>query len=166
LILQWRNINMPAALQGAVPHARDLAKAKQAISSSGTPRLPLEIQALTKNVHARWDLESDESAPLSCGDAAKGYVLGLLGMSDLQLAYPAKASEAEEDAKVGTLLSLGWQTYSRAPVNSELASAFKSKFGYCSTTKRALGRVISAYREQMLAGRLIAQCVFDALLTC
>ena len=70
----------------------------------------------------------------------------------LALAYPAQASEAEETAEVGAVLSLGWQTYSRAPINSELANAFKSKFGYCSTAKQTLGRVIVSYREQMLAG--------------
>jgi hypothetical protein len=159
LTLQWRNLNMPANLQGTVPLVRDLAKSGEAASSSSTPVLPPRIQALTKNVRARWDLESDENVPSPCGDAAKGYILGLLGMSDLQLAYPAKASEAEEDAEVGTVLELGWQTYSRAPINSELANAFKSKFGYCSTTKQGLGRVIAAYREQMLAGKALARCV-------
>jgi hypothetical protein len=152
LVLQWRNMNVPAHLHGCVPHAKDLIKAEQAVSSDSTPPLPPQIQGMTKNVRARWDLESDDNAPTQCSDAAKGYVLRLLGMGDLQLAYPAQASEAEKTAEVGAVLSLGWQTYSRAPINSELANAFKSKFGYCSTTKRALGRVIVAYREQMLAG--------------
>ena len=165
LILQWRNINMPANLQGLVARERDILQAQEKCAIRGSaPNFPAEIQALVKNVRDYWDLEADDtgSTTLFSDGSSVGYLPSVLSLST-----PKAAPKLEEaEVEFGTVLSVGWQSYNRVPINSPLARAFREKFDYCATSKRALTRVISSYREQMLAGRQIAQCVFDAYLTC
>jgi hypothetical protein len=154
LALQWRNLNMPANLQGQVARERDILRSNEKLVISGNaPIFPTEIQALVKNVRENWDLEADDtgSTTLFSDSSTKGYLPSVLSLST-----PKPAPQTEEaEVEFGTVLSVGWQSYNRVPINSPLARAFRDKFDYCSTSKRALTRVITSYREQVLAGRII-----------
>ncbi len=72
----------------------------------------------------------------------------------------AKQEASDAAAEVGTVLTLGWHSYSRTPINSAPAQEFRTQYGYCKTAKRALVRVLQSYRAQLLSGENCMHSLF------
>lgn len=163
---QWRSMNTPLHLHGGILQYRDLVVAEsRMLTSSVAPQLPPEVRRMAKDVTGLWDLhgegsgdgegtvdEAQEGAVAQCATAAKGYLLRVLGIEGMELTAPAQLEGAEAAAEVGTVLAVGWRSYARAPIGSALAREFRDKYGFCTTSKRALARVIGSYRQQLLEG--------------
>jgi hypothetical protein len=163
--MQWRTFNMPAQLHGAIINGPDaMCNEQRASAGSAQPTLPAAVQAMTKNVAALWELQDGADVETEGGDActdiANGYMLSLLGMEHLSLTYPTRMSAAEAAVEVGTVLSVGWQSYAHAPICSPNANQFRDKYGYCRSSKRALARVIGSYRQQMIEGICLITPIF------
>lgn len=122
---------------------------------SGVPRIPAQVQCLTKDIRAEWELQGESSSTEqadSCTGSAKEYFARLTGLHVLRLVQPVSMDASDAAAEVGTVLTLGWHSYSRTPINSIPAHEFRTQYGFCKTAKRALARVIQSYRTQMLSG--------------
>ena len=152
----WQKFNYPQPLQGQVSTPSTSTPTIETL-----PVLPACIQALVRDVKQAWSPRRSIVVAVDAVDTEKNYLCGLLNAACMPALQPAPLSTSERAVAVGTKLHVAVHppaTLTRA--NSRAVTQFHAEHT-ALTAKRAIVRVISSYRDQMLDGKLCYLSLYD-----